>query len=56
MSNTVKRFRKYNEDYDDSKNTSHDDHRHHLSEKRLRAALRSKTKSTLLDLIEDEDY
>jgi hypothetical protein len=56
MSNTVKRFRKYNEDYDDSKNTSHDYHRHHLSEKRLRAALRSKTKSTLLDLIENEDY
>ena len=56
MSNTVKRFRKYNEDYDDSKNTSHDDHRHHLSEKSLRAALRSKTKSTLLDLIENEDY
>ena len=56
MSNTVKRFRKYNEDYDDSKNTSHDDHRHHLSEKRLRAALRTKTKSTLLDLIENEDY
>ena len=53
MSNTVKRFRKYNEDYEDSKNTSHDDHRHHLSEKRLRAALRSKTKSTLLDLIEN---
>lgn len=55
MSNTVKRFRKYNEEFDDSKNTSHD-HRQHLSEKRLRSALRSKTKSTLLDLIEDEDY
>jgi hypothetical protein len=55
MSNTVKRFRKYNEEYDDSKNTSHD-HRQHLNEKRFRAALRSKTKSTLLDLIEDEDY
>jgi hypothetical protein len=55
MSNTVKRFRKYNEDYDDSKNTSHD-HRQQLIEKRLRAALRSKTKSNLLDLIEDEDY
>ena len=55
MSNTVKRFRKYNEEYDDSKNILHD-HRHHLSEKRLRASLRSKNKSTLLDLIEDEDY
>jgi hypothetical protein len=55
MGNTVKRFRKYNEEYDDSKNTSHD-HRQHLSEKRLRSALRSKAKSTLLDLIEDEDY
>ena len=55
MSNTVKRFRKYNEEYDDSKNTSHD-RRQHLSEKRLQAALRSKAKSTLLDLIEDEDY
>jgi len=55
MSNTVKRFRKYNEEYDDSKNTSHD-HRQHLSEKRLRSAIRSKAKSALLDLIEDEDY
>jgi hypothetical protein len=55
MSNTVKRFRKYNEEVDDSKNTSHD-HRQRLSEKRLRAALRSKVKSNLLDLIEDEDY
>lgn len=55
MSNTIKRFRKYNEEFDDSKNTSHD-HRHHLNEKRLRSALRCKTKSVLLDLIEDEDY
>ena len=55
MSNTVKRFRKYNEEFDDSKNTSHD-HRQRLSEKRLRSALRCKTKSILLDLIEDEDY
>jgi len=55
MSNTVKRFRKYNEEFDDSKNTSYDN-RQRLTEKRLRAALRSKTKSTLLDLIEDEDY
>lgn len=55
MSNTVKRFRKYNEEYDDSKSTAYD-HRQRLTEKRLQAALRSKTKSTLLDLIEDEDY
>jgi hypothetical protein len=55
MSNTVKRFKKYNEDYDDSKSTSYD-HRQHLTEKRLQAALRSKVKSNLLTLIDDEDY
>jgi hypothetical protein len=55
MSKTVKRFRKYNEDYDEYHSNTHD-HRQHLNEKRLRAALSSKVKSNLLDIIEDESF
>jgi hypothetical protein len=55
MSKTVKRFRKYNEEYDEYQSNIHE-HRQHLNEKRLRAALRSKVKSNLLDIIEDESF
>lgn len=54
MSKLVKRFRKYSEDLEESHRSAYD-HREHLKEKKLQAALRSKTKSNLLTLI-DEDY
>lgn len=55
MSHSVKRFRKYNEEQYDMIE-EHYDRREHLKEKRLKAALRSKAKSALLDLIDDEDF
>jgi hypothetical protein len=55
MSKTVKRFKKYNEEPEGLQKSTYD-HRQHLTEKRLRAALRSKVKSSLLDLIENEYY
>jgi hypothetical protein len=55
MSKSVKRFRKYNEDYEDHYNDNYDQ-RQHLKEKRLQAALRSKAKASLLDLIDDEEF
>ena len=55
MSLSVKRFRKYNEEQYDMIEENYD-RREHLKEKRLRAALRSKTKDALLDLIDDEDF
>jgi hypothetical protein len=55
MSNTVKRFRKYSDDIKERHNFSHDP-QEHLKEKRLKSALRSKSKSNLLTLIDDEDY
>jgi hypothetical protein len=55
MSKTVKRFRKYNEECDEYQSSTYE-HRQHLNEKRLRAALRSKVKSNLLDIIEDESF
>jgi hypothetical protein len=54
MSKSIKRFRKYSDEINEG--TDHYDHRQHLKEKRFQAALRSKTKATLLDLIENEDY
>jgi hypothetical protein len=55
MSKSIKRFRKYNDEYYEEGN-DHYDHRQHLKEKRLQAALRSKAKASLLDLLENEDY
>lgn len=55
MSHSVKRFRKYSEEQYDLVE-DHYDRREHLKEKRLRSALRSKAKSSLLDLLDDEDY
>jgi hypothetical protein len=55
MSNTVKRFRKYSDDIEERHNFNHDP-QEYLKEKRLKSALRSKTKSNLLNLIDDEDY
>ena len=55
MSKLVKRFRKYSEDFEEGHESAYD-HRERLKEKRLQSALRSKTKSTLLTLIDDEDY
>jgi hypothetical protein len=55
MSKSIKRFRKYSDEYYDE-GTDQYDHRQHLKEKRFQAALRSKSKASLLDLIENEDY
>lgn len=53
MSKSVKRFRKYNEDYEEYNDDY--DHREHLKEKRMRSALRAKDKSSLLYLMDDEE-
>lgn len=53
MSKSVKRFRKYNEDYEYA--DDHYDHREHLREKRMKAALRAKDQSSLLYLMDDEE-
>jgi len=55
MSKLVKRFRKYSEDFEEGHESAYD-HRERLKEKKLQSALRSKTKSNLLTLIDDEDY
>jgi hypothetical protein len=54
MSNSVKRNNKYY-DYDDEYESSYEDHGRKLKEKRMRSALRSRNKSAIFDLIE-EDY
>lgn len=49
----IKRFRNYNEDYDDE-DGGYYDHREHIKEKHLKSALRSKNLDALLDL--EDDY
>lgn len=51
MSKSIKRFKKYNEEYEDE--YSHEDHGKRLKEKHIRSALRSKDVNALLNL---EDY
>lgn len=52
MSKSYKRNNKYSDD----ENYGYDNysHRQHLKEKRIRAALRTKSKSDLLDLYEED--
>ena len=47
----IKKFRDYEEEYAGS---DKEDRRHHLNEKRMRAALKSKDYSKLIDI--EEDY
>jgi hypothetical protein len=49
----IKRFRNYNEDYDDEAGGYYD-HREHIKEKHLKSALRSKNLDALLNL--EDDY
>lgn len=51
MSKSIKRFKKYNEEYEDE--YSQEDHGKRLKEKHIRTALRSNDISALLNL---EDY
>lgn len=54
MSKTKKRNRHDNDDFDDFAEFSYEEKYHHLREKRLRRALKTKSVDELLDL--DEDY
>lgn len=51
MSKSIKRFKKYSEDFEEY--VDHDDHGRRLKEKHMRSALRSKDIGALMDL---EDY